>query len=47
MVALHLLTGRGTTTVVTPPVFRSGGVTEDEDNVLGRGLSQPVCSLSS
>ena len=46
MVVLHLLTGRGTTTTaVTPPVFRSGGVTED--NVLGRGLSQPVGSLSS
>ena len=30
MVALHLLTGRGTTTTaVTPPVFRSGGITED------------------
>ena len=46
MVALHLLTGRGTTTTaVTPPVFRSGGVAED--NVLGCGLSQPECSLSS
>ena len=45
MVALHLLTGRGTTTTAVTPPFQLGGVTED--NVLGCGLSQPECSLSS